>query len=192
MKLCLATNNPKKIEEIKHKLGERFEVLSLADIGHFDELPEHQKTLEGNSLEKAEFIYKNYQIDCIADDTGLEVVALDGEPGVFSSRYAGPQKNSDDNVDLLLENLLDKTDRRAQFRTVITLIKGGKTKQFEGIVKGKITIERRGNSGFGYDPVFIPKGYEQTFSEMSLEEKNRISHRALAIEKLCSFLKKKV
>ena len=192
MKICLATNNHKKIEEIKYKLGDNFEILSLSDIGYHDELPENQKTLEGNSLEKAEFIYKNFQIDCIADDTGLEVVALDGEPGVYSSRYAGPQKNSEDNMDLLLENMQDKTDRRAQFRTVITLIRSGKTRQFEGLIKGKIATERHGTLGFGYDPIFIPKGYEKTFGEMSLAEKNDISHRGIAVEKLCQFLKKKI
>jgi len=191
MKLCLVTNNQNKLHEIRHKLGDRFEILSLQDIGHIGELPEHQKTLEGNSLEKAEFIYKNYHVDCVADDTGLEVVALDGEPGVYSSRYAGPQKSSQDNMDLLLQNMQDITDRRAQFRTVVTLIRNGKTKQFEGIVQGKLANEKKGGEGFGYDPIFIPKGYETTFAEMSMEEKNKISHRGKAIEKLCRFLQKK-
>lgn len=190
MKICLATNNLNKLEEIRHKLGDDFEVLSLSDIGHFGELPENQKTLEGNSLEKAEYIYKNYGIDCIADDTGLEVIALDGAPGVYSARYAGEQKNAEDNMNLLLENMNEIDDRRAQFRTVITMIRDGKTKQFEGIVTGKITNTKHGSEGFGYDPIFIPKGYEKTFAEMDISEKNKISHRAMALEKLCKFLKK--
>ncbi len=191
MKICLASNNENKLREIKHKLGETFEIVSLADIGHVGELPENQKTLEGNSLEKAEYIYKNYGIDCIADDTGLEVVALDGAPGVYSSRYAGPHKSSEDNMNLLLKNLQIKEDRRAQFRTIVTLIMNGKTKQFEGRVAGKISKTKSGQEGFGYDPIFIPKGYEQTFAEMSLDEKNKISHRSEAVEKLVKFLLKK-
>lgn len=190
MKICFATHNPNKLREIQLKLGEGFQVVSLDDIGFSDELPEHQKTLEGNSLEKAEFIFKNYRIDCFADDTGLEVFALDGEPGVLSARYAGPQKNARDNIELLLKNLEEKDDRGAQFRTVITLIYRGKTKQFEGLIKGKIIKELKGTEGFGYDPVFIPKGYDKTFAEMSMEEKNIISHRAKAVEKLVNFLLK--
>lgn len=190
MKICLATHNPNKVTEIKNKLGGKFDILSLEDLGQDKELPEHQKTLEGNSLEKAEFIYKKYKIDCIADDTGLEVVALDGAPGVFSARYAGPQKSSEDNIDLLLKNLENVSDRRAQFRTVITLIRNGKTRQFEGVVQGKISREKHGAQGFGYDPVFVPKGSDVTFAEMSLEEKNKISHRAIAIDKLAKFLLK--
>lgn len=190
MKICFATNNINKLIEIRNKLGDRFEVLGLTDLGHDEELPENQKTLEGNSLEKAEFIYKKYKIDCIADDTGLEVVALDGAPGVLSARYAGSQKSSDDNIALLLKNLDGIEDRRAQFRTVITLIKQGKTRQFEGIVQGKITDRRHGINGFGYDPVFVPKGHHHTFAEMSLEDKNMISHRGIAVEKLVRFLLK--
>ena len=192
MKICLASNNPNKLREIRHSLGPSFEVLSLKDIGHDGDLPEHQKTLEGNSLEKAEFIYKNYGLDCISDDTGLEVVALDGEPGVYSSRYAGPSCSSKDNMELLLKNLEDKDDRRAQFRTIITLIRKGRTRQFEGIVQGSIIKEGRGVEGFGYDPIFVPKGYDVSFAEMSFEEKNKISHRGQAINKLTNFLQKKV
>ncbi len=191
MKICVATNNADKLKEIKNKLGNNFELLSLADIGHEGELPENQKTLEGNSLEKAEYIYRKFEIDCIADDTGLEVVALDGKPGVYSSRYAGPQRNAEDNMNLLLAEMEGQSDRRAQFRTVITLILKGKTRQFEGAIQGRITEEKHGVNGFGYDPVFIPKGHETTFSEMSLEEKNQISHRAIAVEKLTRFLSKK-
>lgn len=191
MRICVATNNADKLKEIKNKLGDKFEVLGLGDIGYLGELPENQKTLEGNSLEKAEYIYNKFGIDCIADDTGLEVVALDGKPGVFSSRYAGPQRNPEDNMNLLLAELEGQSDRRAQFRTVITLILNGKTRQFEGAIQGKITEKRHGMNGFGYDPIFIPKGHELTFSEMSLDEKNEISHRAIAVEKLARFLLKK-
>ena len=192
MKICLATNNPNKLEEIKHTLGEGYDILSLEDIGHFGELPENQKTLEGNSLEKAEYIYKTYEVDCIADDTGLEVFALDGAPGVYSARYAGEGKKAEDNINLLLKNMEDIDDRRAQFRTIITIIRNGKTRQFEGRILGKITKERSGSQGFGYDPVFIPKGYDQTFADMAFSEKNKISHRAQAIEKLHKFLLKKL
>ena len=191
MKICLASNNPNKLKEIRHTLGPAYEVLSLADIGHTGELPEHQKTLEGNSLEKAEFIHKKYGIDCISDDTGLEVVALDGAPGVYSSRYAGPDCSPKDNMDLLLKNMEGKDDRRAQFRTVVTLIRNKRTRQFEGLVQGSILRELRGSEGFGYDPIFVPKGYDVSFAEMSLEEKNKISHRGLAVKKLCEFLQKK-
>lgn len=190
MKICLATKNLNKLEEIKSKLGSGFEVLCLSDFGDEEELPEHQKTLEGNSLEKAEYIYKKYKINCVADDTGLEVVALDGAPGVLSARYAGEQKSSEDNIDLLLKNLEGVQDRRAQFRTVITLIRNGRTKQFEGVVQGKIAAQKLGRNGFGYDPVFIPKGHDISFAEMSLDEKNLISHRGIAIDKLVKFLQK--
>jgi len=190
MRICFATHNLNKLQEIQQKLGPDFEVVSLDDLGFHEELPENQKTLEGNSLEKAEFIHKQFNIDCFADDTGLEVFALDGAPGVFSARYAGEQKNAQDNIRLLLENLADIDDRRAQFRTVITLKRKGKTKQFEGIVKGEVIPDSRGMAGFGYDPIFVPKGYDQTFAEMSMAEKNQISHRGKAIDKLVQFLLK--
>jgi XTP/dITP diphosphohydrolase len=192
MKICFATHNPNKLKEVSQILGEGFDLIGLNDLGEIEELPENQRTLEGNSREKAEYIFKKYDIDCFADDTGLEVYALDGEPGVYSARYAGPGKNSHDNIALLLEKLKDKENKSAQFRTVITLIKKGKVYQFEGVVTGQIIAEPKGKDGFGYDPVFVPKGFDQTFAEMSLSQKNEISHRGLAIEKLADFLKRKV
>lgn len=190
MKICLATNNPHKVQEIKALLNQRYEIVSLRDINCQEELPENQKTLEGNSLQKAEYIYKNYQINALADDTGLELIALDGAPGVLSARYAGNNKSSEDNINLLLSNLKDEKSRKAQFRTIITLILEGKVKQFEGIVKGQVIKERRGSKGFGYDSVFVPDGYESTFAEMDAEEKNEISHRGIAIRKLGEYLNK--
>ena len=190
MALCFATNNRNKIKEIEKLLGQEYPLLGLKDIGCTVELPETQKTLEGNSLQKAEYVYHHYRTDCFADDTGLEVFALDGEPGVYSARYAGPERDSQKNMALLLENLQGKDSRAARFRTVITLIKEGKTHQFEGIVKGKIKENYQGNEGFGYDPIFIPEGYDKTFAEMSMEEKNKISHRGIAIQKLVAFLRK--
>lgn len=190
MKICLATNNPHKVQEIKALLNQRYEIVSLRDINCLEMLPENQKTLEGNSLQKAEYIYKNYQINALADDTGLEVIALDGAPGVLSARYAGNNKSSEDNINLLLSNLKDEKSRKAQFRTIITLILEGKVKQFEGIVKGQVIKERRGSKGFGYDSVFVPDGYESTFAEMDAEEKNEISHRGIAIRKLVEYLNK--
>ena len=187
-KLCFATNNAHKLEEIQAILGESFELISLKETGCTEELPETGDTLEANSLQKAQYLYDHYHINCFADDSGLEVHALGGEPGVDSAHYAGPQRSHADNVNLLLKNLAGKTDRSAQFRTVITLIQNGKITQFEGSVKGQIINELRGSQGFGYDPVFIPDGYETTFAEMSLEEKGRISHRAKAFRKLVEFL----
>jgi XTP/dITP diphosphohydrolase len=187
-KLCFATNNAHKLEEIQAILGDSFELLSLKDIDCIEELPETGTTLEANSLEKAKYLYDNYQVNCFADDTGLEVHALWGEPGVYSARYAGTQRSHTDNVNLLLKNLVGIADRTAQFRTVITLIEDGKITQFEGIVEGKIISELRGTGGFGYDPIFIPKGYNRTFAEMSLLEKSEISHRGRAFQKLVEFL----
>lgn len=187
MKICFATNNVHKLQEIQAMLGDKFEVAGLADIGCKEDLPENQETLEGNSLEKARYIYQHYQVNCFADDTGLEVMALNGAPGVYSARYAGPQKKDEDNIDLLLKELKDTANREAQFRTVITLIVHGNIKQFEGIARGTIIRERRGATGFGYDPVFIPAGHHLTFAEMG-KEKNKISHRAKAVNKLVDFL----
>jgi XTP/dITP diphosphohydrolase len=187
-KLCFATNNAHKLEEIQAILGDSFELISLAETGCQEELPETGNTLEANSLQKAQYLYENYHINCFADDSGLEVDALGGEPGVDSAHYAGPQRSHADNVNLLLKNLADKTDRYAQFRTVITLIQNGEVTQFEGSIKGQIINELRGSQGFGYDPVFVPEGYETTFAEMSLAEKGKISHRARAFEKLIAFL----
>lgn len=188
-KLVFATNNAHKLEEIAAILGEKIELLSLKDIECTADIPETANTLEGNATQKAEYIYQQYGLDCFADDTGLEVEALDGAPGVFSARYAGEGHNSEDNMQKLLQNLQGVTNRKAQFRTVICLIWDGKRYLFEGICKGEIIEEKRGNAGFGYDPIFVPEGYDQTFAELGNDIKNSISHRAKAVELLCNFLK---
>lgn len=188
-KLCFATNNAHKIEEIQAILGDSFELLSLNDIHCKEELPETGNTLEANSLQKAKYLYDNYHVDCFADDTGLEVPALGGEPGVYSARYAGEQRSHADNTNLLLKNLVNKPNRSARFKTVITLIKDGNITQFEGIVNGKIIEELKGMEGFGYDPVFIPEKFDRTFAEMTLLEKGEISHRGRAFQKLLEFLR---
>lgn len=188
MRICFATNNNNKLREIKDKLGEAYEIISLFDLGHLEELSETGNTLEDNSLEKAKFIYEKYQVDCFADDTGLLVEALDGEPGVNSARYAGPGKSSDDNMKLLLDKMKDQQNRNAKFITVITLILDGITRRFFGEINGVISKERAGHSGFGYDPIFIPNGWQKTFAEVDLKEKNKISHRSIAVEKLVDFL----
>lgn len=190
MRICFATNNVNKLIEIKNKLGEAYDIISLSDLGHTEELSETHDTLEGNSLEKAKFIYEKYQVNCFADDTGLLVEALNGEPGVNSARYAGPGKSSEDNMQLLLEKLKGQSNHKAKFVTVVTLMLDGKAHQFTGEVEGRITRERSGTNGFGYDPIFIPEGWQKTFAESDLEEKNKISHRSLAVEKLVDFLKK--
>lgn len=190
MRICFATNNKNKLIEIKKKLGKAYDIISLSDLGHTEELSETHDTLEGNSLEKALFIHEKYQINCFADDTGLLVDALDGEPGVNSARYAGPGKSSEDNMNLLLEKLQGHANRNAKFNTIITLMINGKSHQFTGEVEGVITNERSGVNGFGYDPIFIPNGWKETFAELSLEEKNKISHRSKAVEKLVDFLNK--
>jgi len=187
--LCFATNNQNKIAEIGQILGDEFKIQSLKDIGCSEELPENQNTLEGNSLEKAQYVFDHYQSSCFADDTGLEVEALNGDPGVISARYAGMQKDSNDNIDLLLSNLNNAKNRNAQFRTVITLVSQGGVKQFEGLIKGEILTSRRGDKGFGYDPIFQPAGYTKSFAELSMTEKNSISHRAIAFRKLVTYLK---
>ena len=189
-KLCFATNNAHKLEEIQAILGDSFELISLAATGCKEELPETGNTLEANSLQKAQYLYDHYHINCFADDSGLEVDALEGEPGVDSAHYAGPQRSHADNVNLLLKNLANKNDRSAKFRTVITLIQDEEVTQFEGNIKGRIISELRGSKGFGYDPVFVPEGYETTFAEMSLTEKGKISHRAKAFGKLVDYLGK--
>lgn len=188
-KICFATNNPNKLREIQQLLGEDFELLSLKDINCLEELPETQDTLEGNSLQKAEYVFDRYEIPVFADDTGLEVAALNGEPGVYSARYAGLQRSADDNMQKLLSALSGVSNRSAQFRTVITYIDEKGKHQFEGVSVGVITHERSGAGGFGYDPIFKPEGKTQTFSEMTAEEKNVISHRGRAIKKLVDFLK---
>jgi XTP/dITP diphosphohydrolase len=190
IQICFATNNEHKLKEISQLLTDNIKLVSLAAIGCKDELPETGNTLEANSLQKAAYVWDNFQVNCFADDTGLEVEALGGEPGVYSARYAGPQRNSEDNIRLLLQNMEGKVNRKARFRTIITLMLDGKNYTFEGTVEGKITLAWRGNKGFGYDPVFQPDGYETTFAEMDLHEKNKISHRAKAFEQLINFLNK--
>ena len=188
-KLVVATNNAHKLEEIAAILGDEMELLSLKDINCHADIPETADTLEGNARQKAMYIYENYGMDCFADDTGLEVDALNGSPGVFSARYAGDGHDSEANMQKLLKELKGKENRKAQFRTAICLIMEGKEYLFEGIVKGEIIEEKRGGAGFGYDPVFVPEGYDQTFAELGNDIKNTISHRARAVEKLCKFLK---
>ena len=188
-KLVVATNNAHKLEEISAILGNEMELLSLKDIHCNADIPETADTLEGNARQKAMYIHENYGMDCFADDTGLEVEALDGAPGVFSARYAGDGHDSEANMQKLLKELEGKENRKAQFRTAICLIMEGKEYLFEGIVKGHIIEEKRGGAGFGYDPIFVPEGYDQTFAELGNDVKNTISHRARAVEKLCAFLK---
>lgn len=188
MKICFATNNVKKIEEVKAALGDDFEILSLQDIGCFEELPETGNTLEYNAFEKARFVRSHYGVDCFADDTGLEVDALDGAPGVYSGRFAGEPRSDVRNIDLLLKKMNGEIDRNARFRTVIALILEGSEFAFEGKAEGEIIDEKVGSGGFGYDPVFKPIGFDQTFAELSLVEKNEISHRGKAIKALISFL----
>lgn len=189
IKLVFATNNKNKIKEIKQLLNNSLELLSLEDIGCLEDIPETADTIEGNAVQKAQYVYEKYGYNCFADDTGLEIDALNGEPGVYSARYAGEQKNAEDNMMKVLTKLQDVENRSAQFKTVIALIVDGKVTCFEGIVKGEITTERSGNEGFGYDPIFKPKGYDVSYAEMSLELKNEISHRAIATKKLIQFLK---
>ena len=189
MQLVFASSNKNKIFEIQSMLPETIQILSLVDIGCLEEIPETADTIEGNAILKANYISNKYGYDCFADDTGLEVAALNGEPGVFSARYAGEQRNSDDNMNKLLEQLSDKNNRKAQFKTVIALNINGKQELFTGIAEGEITVEKTGTKGFGYDPIFQPIGYKETFAELSLEIKNEISHRGKAMQKLISFLK---
>ena len=188
-KLVFATNNAHKLEEVAAILGDQVELLSLNDIGCQADIPETAETLEGNALLKSSYIYKNYHLDCFADDTGLEVEALNGAPGVYSARYAGGEgHDAQANMLKLLHELDGKENRKAQFRTAISLILDGKEYLFEGVIKGEIIKEKRGDSGFGYAPIFKPEGYDQTFAELGNDIKNQISHRALAVQKLCEFL----
>ncbi len=189
MKIVFASNNKNKILEIQSMLPESIQIVSLESIGCFEEIPETADTIEGNAILKANYISQNYGFDCFADDTGLEVDSLDGQPGVYSARYAGELKNADDNMNKLLEQLLDKQNRNAQFKTVIALNLKGKQHLFTGIASGEITLEKMGTGGFGYDPIFKPNGYENTFAELSLEVKNEISHRGKATKALLEFLK---
>lgn len=188
MKLVFATQNKNKVEEIKKSIPSFISVKSLTEINCFDDIPETSDTLEGNAMIKANYVFNMFNVNCFADDTGLEVEALNGEPGVLSARYAGENKNSEDNINLLLDKLKYINNRKAQFRTVIALIINGKTTVFEGIVKGKISESKSGGDGFGYDPIFIPDGFSKSFAEMSIDEKNTISHRAIAFQKMIRFL----
>ncbi|HPR32980.1 MAG TPA: non-canonical purine NTP diphosphatase, partial [Prolixibacteraceae bacterium] len=188
MKLVFATNNKHKLEEIRELLNRNFELLSLADIGCTVEIPEDQDTLEGNASQKSHYIYENYGYSCFADDTGLEVEALNNAPGVHSARYAGPQRNARDNTQKLLSRLHKIKNRNARFRTVISLVIDGKEILFEGVVNGTILEHEKGEQGFGYDPVFQPDGYTLSFAEMDLNEKNKISHRGHAFRKMTDYL----
>lgn len=188
MELVFATNNLNKLKEVQALIPSQIKLLSLNDIGCLEDIPETQHTIEGNAMQKAEYIKQHYGYDCFADDTGLEVEALNNEPGVFSARYAGAQRNADDNMNLLLKKLNDKDNRKAQFKTVIALHVNGELRTFTGICKGEITLQKSGKLGFGYDPIFKPNGYEQTFAEMNLELKNKIGHRGKAVNQLVSFL----
>ncbi|GGA86718.1 non-canonical purine NTP pyrophosphatase [Flavobacterium palustre] len=189
MKLVFASNNKNKIKEIQQLLPDSIQILSLEAIGCHEEIPETADTIEGNAILKANYVTEKYGYDCFADDTGLEVAALNGEPGVYSARYAGEQRNAEDNMNLLLDNLNQKANRNAQFKTVIALNLNGKQQLFTGIAKGKITTEKSGCQGFGYDPIFQPEGYNETFAELALETKNQISHRGKATQLLISYLK---
>ncbi len=187
-KIVFATNNEHKLRELKEILSGKFEILGLKDIGCNEDIPETAETIEENSMQKAEYVYRKYNIDCFADDTGLEIEALNGRPGVYSARYAGEEKNMEKNIEKILSELKDKTNRKARFKTVISLILNDEKYQFEGIVNGEIIKSKQGAGGFGYDPVFMPEGYKITFAEMSSEEKNLISHRGRAVQKLIEFL----
>lgn len=189
MKLVFATANPNKLDEVRNAVGEHIQILNLNDINCTEDIPETSPTIEGNAMQKAVYVFEKYGYNCFADDTGLEVEALNNEPGVLSARYAGEAKNSDANKNKLLKNLKDKTNRNARFKTVIALIINGQKYSFGGIVRGKILEKKTGEGGFGYDPIFRPDGFEKSFAQMSQEEKNRISHRGIAVRKLVDFLK---
>lgn len=190
MKLVFATNNQHKLDELQTILSNNIQLVSLKDINVTEDIPETQETLEGNASQKAHYIYEKFGLNCFADDTGLEINALNGAPGVYSARYAGPQREALDNMKKVLKEMHEINERSARFRTVISLIIDGKEAQFEGIVDGEITKERSGAEGFGYDPIFKPTGYQQTFAEMDINEKNKISHRARAVQKLVEYLNK--
>ena len=188
MKLVFASNNQNKIAEIKQMLPKSIQLLSLEDIGCTEDIPETATTIEGNAILKANYVTEKYGVPCFADDTGLEVAILNGEPGVYSARYAGEQKNADDNMNKLLKNLEDKQNRQAQFKTIIALNINNTQHLFEGIIKGKIISEKRGLKGFGYDPIFVPEGFTTTFAQMEMSEKAKLSHRGIATRKLIDFL----
>lgn len=188
MKIVFATNNAHKLDEVRQVVGDKFTLVSLRECGIVEDIPENEPTLEGNALAKARYIYERTGADCFADDTGLEVDTLGGEPGVRSARYATDGHDDEANKRLLLERLQGVENRAAQFRTTVALIMGGKEYLFEGIVRGRIATEQHGEGGFGYDPLFVPEGYDRTFAQMSAEEKNAISHRGRAVRKLAEFL----
>lgn len=189
MQLVFASNNKNKIKEIQLLLPDSIQILSLEDIGCTEDIPETADTIEGNAILKANYVTQKYGYDCFADDSGLEVAALNGEPGVFSARYAGEPKNDENNIDKLLANLKDVKNKKANFKTIICLNLKGEQHLFTGIIHGQIIEKRIGNNGFGYDPIFVADGYQKTFAELSLVEKARISHRGIAVKKLIDFLK---
>ena len=190
MKLVFASNNKNKIQEIQALVPKNIQIVSLEDIGCTEDIPETADTIEGNAILKANFVTEKYGYNCFADDTGLEVDALNGAPGVYSARYAGEQKDANDNMDKLLSELEDKSNRKANFKTVIALNLNGKQNLFTGIINGKIIEEKIGTNGFGYDPIFVADGYEKTFAELTMEEKSTISHRGIAVKELILFLQK--
>ena len=189
MELIIASQNQNKLVEFKKILGDKINLLSLSDIGLNQEIPENEKTIKKNAIFKAKFVNTQTGKNVFADDTGLEIDSLNGEPGVYSARYSGVDRNSDKNIELVLRKLKNKANRNSRFKTIISLIIDGKSVNFEGVVEGKITEEKRGSNGFGYDPIFQPNGYSSTFGEMSLKEKNKISHRSIAINKMVQYLK---
>lgn len=188
MKIVFATNNQNKVIEVQALLPDSIQLLSLKDIECFEEIPETQKTITGNALQKANYIYDNYGYACFADDTGLEVAVLNGEPGIYSARYAGPEKSAENNMNKLLQELLGKKKRSAHFKTVIALVGISGVETFEGICNGVITLEKNGDKGFGYDPIFKPNGYQETFAQMPLDIKNSIGHRGKAVQQLITYL----
>lgn len=188
MKLVFATNNLNKLKEVQSLVPKHIQLLSLSDIDCSEDIPETQDTIEGNAIQKANYLKEHYGYDCFADDTGLEVEALNGEPGVYSARYAGEQRNADDNMNKLLAKLGNNENRRAQFKTVISLHLHGESHSFTGICKGEITLKKNGDKGFGYDPIFKADGFDKTFAEISLEEKNKVGHRGKAVRQLIEFL----
>ncbi len=189
-KLTFVTGNPHKVEEVNSLIKDKFEITGLKDLGFSEEIPETSDSIQGNAIQKAKFIFDRFEINCFAEDTGLEVDFLGGQPGIHTARYAGPARDANENMDLLLKNLADAPNREAQFRTVVALYLEGELHCFEGIVRGKISMKKTGSAGFGYDPIFIPNDYQQTFAELSSEIKNKISHRGKAVQKLISFLSK--
>ena len=190
MKIVFASNNKNKIEEIKNQLPKNIELLSLEEIGCFEDIPETAETIEGNAILKANYVTKKFNLPCFADDTGLEIEALNNEPGVYSARYAGENKNADDNMNKVLKKMENQDNRKAQFKTVIVLNLNNEQHLFTGIVEGLIGYDKIGDSGFGYDPIFTPKNYDQTFAQMTINQKNEMSHRGKAVKQLINFLNK--